>query len=86
VDYRKRQFSCEVMDNDVQDDMYKVVYDTIYYKDRIYLVSESTLKEKTMKSMHDTPLVGYPGYLKTYRKIKEIFSWKGLKDDVLRHV
>jgi len=39
-----------------------------------------------MRAMYDTPLIGHPRYFKTYRKIRERFSWKGLKDDVLRHV
>jgi hypothetical protein len=63
-----------------------VVDDIIYYKDRIYLVLESTLKENIMEAMHNTPLAGHPGYFKTYRKIRERFTWKGLKDDVLKHV
>jgi hypothetical protein len=62
------------------------VDDIIFYKDMIYLVPESTLKEKIMRATHDTPLAGHPGYFKTYRQIRERFSWKGLKDDVLRHV
>jgi hypothetical protein len=85
VEYSKNKCAYEMMDGSVQDDIYKVVDDIIYYKGRIYLVLESILKEKIMKAMHDTPLVGHPGYFKTYRKIRERFSWKGLKDDVLRH-
>jgi hypothetical protein len=30
--------------------------------------------------------LGHQGYFKTYRQIKERFSWKGLKDDVLKHI
>jgi hypothetical protein len=86
VEYSKNKFACELMDHSVQDDRYKVVDDIIYYKDHIYLVPESTLKEKIMRAMHDTPLAGHQGYFKTYRKIRERFTWKGLKDDVLRHV
>jgi hypothetical protein len=86
MDYSKSKFACEVMDNSVQDDRYKVVDDIIYYKDHIYLVLKSKLKEKIMKAMHDTPINGNPGYFKTYRKIRERFSWKGLKYDVLRNV
>ena len=70
----------------MQDESYKVVDDIIFYKYHIYSVPKSTLKEKIMKSMHDTPLAGHPGYFNTYRKIRYRFSWKGLKDDVLRHV
>jgi hypothetical protein len=68
VEYSKSKFAFEVMDNRVQDDRYKVVDDIIYYKDRIYLVPESKLKEKIMKAMHDIPLTGNPGYFKTYRR------------------
>jgi hypothetical protein len=44
------------------------------------------LKEKVMRAMHDVPMKGHPGYFKTYKKIRERFTWKGLKDDVLKHV
>jgi hypothetical protein len=37
-----------------------------------------------MQATHSSNLVGHPGYLKTYKKIREIFTWKGLKMDVLR--
>jgi hypothetical protein len=52
----------------------------------IYLVPESTLKDKILSAVHDAPLAGHPGYLKTYRKVRERFSWKGLKEDVLWYV
>jgi hypothetical protein len=32
------------------------------------------------------PRTGHQGFFKTYRQIRERFSWKGLKDDVLRHI
>ena len=63
-----------------------MIDDVIYYKDRIYLVLGSKLKERVMHASHKLPLVGHPSYMKTYRSICEIFSWKGLKEDVLRHV
>jgi hypothetical protein len=86
VEYSKNTFACELMEGIIQDDRYKVVDDIIYYKDRIYLVPESTLKDKILRAVHDTPLAGHPGYLKTYRQVRERFSWKGLKEDVLQYV
>jgi hypothetical protein len=62
------------------------VDDIIYYKGRIYIFLESTLKDKILSATHDTPLVGHQGYLRTYRQIRERFLWKGLKGDVLHHV
>jgi hypothetical protein len=60
--------------------------DVIFYKDRIYLVPESTLREKVLKAYHNSPIAGHQGFFKTYKQIRERFSWKGLKDDVLIHI
>jgi hypothetical protein len=86
VDYSKNKFSCEVMDGQVVDDRYRVLDEVIFYKDRIYLVPESTLKGKILKVCHDSPTAGHQWYLKMYRQIKERFSWKGLEDDVLKDI
>jgi hypothetical protein len=86
VEYSKNKFACDLKDHSVHDDRYKVVDDIIYYKYLIYLVLQSTLKEQIMRAMHDTPLAGHQGYFKTYMKIKERFTWKGLKDDSLWYV
>ncbi|XP_059075191.1 uncharacterized protein LOC131875172 [Cryptomeria japonica] len=86
VKYSKDSFACELLDGNIQDDKYKIVNDIIYYKDRIYLTPGSKLKEKILQSMHDISLAGHPGYFKTYRQVRERFTWKGLKNDVLRYV
>jgi hypothetical protein len=86
VEYSKNKFACEVMDGQVVDDRYRVLDDVIFYKDQIYLVPESTLKGKILKVCHDSPTTGHQGYFKRYRQIRERFSWKGFKDDVLKHI
>jgi hypothetical protein len=69
VEYSKNKFACEILDGQVFDDRYRVIDDIIYYKDRIYLVPESQLKDKILHAAHNSPLAGHPGYLKTYRQI-----------------
>jgi len=86
VDYSKNTFAGELIDGKIQYDRYTIVDDIIYYKGLIYLVPESTLKEKILRIVHNAPLVEHPGYLKTYRQVRERFSWKGLKGDVLKYV
>ena len=39
-----------------------------------------------MRALHDSPTAGHPGYFKTYRQVRERFTWKGLKADVLQYV
>ena len=60
VEYSKKKIACEFMDHNKQDARYKVVDDIIYYKEHIYVVMESTLKENIIEAMHNTPLVGHP--------------------------
>jgi hypothetical protein len=79
VEYSKNKFTCEVLDGQVRDDMYRVIDDVIFYKDRVYLVPNLGLKKKILTTVHDSLLAGHQRFFKTYRKIRERFSWKGLK-------
>ena len=82
VEYSKDRFACEVLDGQVTDDRYRVMDEVIYFRDRIFLTESSKLKENILHASHDLPLSGHQGFTKTYRAIRERFSWKGLKEDV----
>ena len=69
VEYSKNKFACELLDGQIQDDRYRIVDDIIFYKNRIYLVPESTLRKKIIQAAHDSPLSRHQGFLKTYRQI-----------------
>jgi hypothetical protein len=74
------------MDGKIQDERFWILDDLIYYKGRIYVVPESKFKERVLRAFHDSPLAGHQGFLKTYRKIRERFAWKGLKEYAMRYV
>jgi hypothetical protein len=86
VEYAKDQFACKLLDGQIQDDNFRVINDLIYYKGRIFLVPGSALKAKIMHACHNSPIVGHQGISKTYRQVRERFAWKGLKEDVMKHV
>jgi hypothetical protein len=67
VEYSKDKFTCEILDGQVHDDMYRVIDDVIYYKYRVYLVPGSGLRKKILTAVHDFPLAGHHGFFKTYR-------------------
>jgi hypothetical protein len=75
-----------VIDGWVQDDNFKVIESIIYYKGRIFLVLQSTFKAKIRQACHDSPVVGHQGIGKTYKHVRERFSWKGLKEAVMSHI
>jgi hypothetical protein len=86
VEYSKNKFACEVMDGQIQDDMHRVIDDVIFYKDIVYLAPDSGIKKKILTTVHDSQLAGHQGFFKTYRQINERFSWKGLKQDVMKQI
>jgi hypothetical protein len=86
VEYSKNLFACQLMDGHIQDDKFRVIDDIIYYKGRIFLVLELAFKEKVLQACHDSPVAGHQGIVKTYRQLRERFSWKGLKEDVVCHI
>ena len=69
VEYSENKFACELTDGQIQDDMYIIIDDIIYYKGKIYLVPESTLKRKIIQVAHYSSLSGHQRFLKTYRQI-----------------
>lgn len=48
VEYSKNQFTCEIMDDIIQYDRYSIFNDLIYYKDKIFLVPKSKMKENIL--------------------------------------
>ena len=68
------------------DTRYTLIDDLIIYKNMIYLVRGSKVKQLILRAFHNSPTVGHPGYFKTYKLVQEQFTWKGLKANVLQYV
>ena len=60
--------------------------DILWYKEHLYLCKNSTLKHKILKELHESPIGGHLGFLKTYHRVKQDFFWEGLKGDVQKFV
>lgn len=86
MEYAKDPWASCIMDGTVQDDRYSIGNDLIIYRGRIFLVTGSEMKGRILRAMHDSPMVEHPGYYRTYRQVREQFTWKGLKSDVLQYV
>jgi hypothetical protein len=53
---------------------------------RIWIGSNPSLQLKLMKACHDSALGGHSGAPVTYRRMKQLFAWKGMKAAVLKFV
>ena len=66
--------------------MYTLVNELIICKGRIFFVPSSTVRRMVLKYFHASPMARHPGFYKTYQKIREHFTWKGLKVEVFPYV
>jgi predicted metal-dependent hydrolase len=69
-----------------RNDNFRILDDVIYNKGRIFLVPESVFKGRVLQACYDLPLAGNQGFIKTYRHVRERFTWKGMKEDVMCHI
>ena len=86
VEYAKDPKTKEIMEGNITNHEIKIVEDLILYIGRILLAANSKVKGKIMKEYHDNPLSERTRFYKTYKKVRERYSWKGLKKDIIKHV
>jgi hypothetical protein len=58
----------------------------IRYKGRVWVGNDPSIHKNIMSALHDSPLGGHLGFPVTYRKIKQIFAWAGMKSAVKEFV
>lgn len=65
---------------------YTVNSGIIRYKGRVWVGNNIHLQQQIMLALHDSPVGGHSGFLVTYRRIKQIFSWPSMKTMVKQYV
>lgn len=58
----------------------------IRYKGRVWLGNNLPLQSKVISALHDSAIGGHSGFPVTYKRIKQLFYWKGMKSDILKFV
>ena len=54
----------------------------IRYKDKIWIDSNSALQTKLIAALHSSAVGGHSSQLATYHRVKRLFSWKRMRQDV----
>jgi RNase H-like domain found in reverse transcriptase/Reverse transcriptase (RNA-dependent DNA polymerase)/Integrase zinc binding domain/Retroviral aspartyl protease/Ty3 transposon capsid-like protein/Integrase core domain/Chromo (CHRromatin Organisation MOdifier) domain len=53
---------------------------------KIYVGKNEEWRTKVIQALHDSSLGGHSGILGTYQRVRKLFHWPKLKNDVLQHV
>jgi hypothetical protein len=61
---------------------FSVVNGLLRYKSRIWVGNDLALQQKLLTTFHSSPLGGHFGISVTYRRLKQMFAWRGMKSAV----
>jgi transposase InsO family protein len=65
---------------------FTLVAGIIKHKDRVWLGHDPELQSKVIAALHDSAIGGHSGFPVTYRRIKSVFSWPGMKSKIKEFV
>jgi hypothetical protein len=54
----------------------------IKHDGQVWIANYSALRTKVIAALHSSPIGGHSGITPTYYKVKHLFHWKGLRQDV----
>ncbi|KAH0746266.1 hypothetical protein KY285_007923 [Solanum tuberosum] len=61
---------------------FHLVDQKLYFKERLVVPDQSSIRQKLLSESHDTPTAGHGGYLKTLKRLSSNFFWPRMKHDV----
>ena len=60
--------------------------DCLYYRYRLCVPKDSSLRRRILFEGHDSLTAGHPGYVRTLNAVRKSYFWPGMKRDVLNYV
>lgn len=76
------QLLAELAINSIAKEHYTLSHGLIRYKGRIWIGNNTDLQNKLIAELHHNPIGGHSGFPVTYRRIKRLFAWLGMKKQV----
>lgn len=67
---------------------YSLTNGVLYYKKRIWVGSSPDLRLRLPAAFHSSAIGGHSGFPATYKRMKQLFAWKGMKsavEDFVKH-
>lgn len=65
---------------------YTFQHGVLGYKNIVLIGSSTQLKNKLMAALHNSKLGGHLGHRATYQRVKLLFHWPGMKQDIVSYI
>ncbi|VFQ87512.1 unnamed protein product [Cuscuta campestris] len=65
---------------------YSIADGLVFYRRRVCIGKDSTLRYSLLREYHDSPLAGHPGVQRTFAWLAMHFYWPGMRRDVQRYI
>jgi len=65
---------------------YSLVDGVIRHQGHIWIGDNSAIRTKVISALHASPIGGHSGIQATYYRVKQLFQWRGMKQDVEQFV
>ncbi|XP_019191750.1 PREDICTED: uncharacterized protein LOC109186281 [Ipomoea nil] len=65
---------------------FTVVDGLVRFKGRLYIGQQGDLRRRLLIQLHSSPTGGHSGQQVTYHRLKQLFYWKGMKNEVIAAV
>jgi hypothetical protein len=85
-DPKAKQLLTQLSISSPDDNGYALHDGVIKYHDRIWLGNHEEAKQAILLALHSSGIGGHSGITATYQKVKSLFSWPKLKQDVVSYI
>ena len=85
-DPKAQELRCQLTLQPGSKDKFQLVNGLIKYKGCIWVGNDSTLHIRICQAFHNTPLGGHSGFSVTYKRIRALFKWVGMKKAIQHFV
>ena len=86
TDARAQELLAQLAVHSPNEQGYSLQQILIRHKGRIWVGDNSAIQTKIIAAFHSSAVGGHSGQQATYHRIKKMFSWKGLKQDVVTFI
>ncbi len=76
----------KLQDKPNSEEHFSIANGLLFYKGKFFVGEVSSMKAKVLALIHDSPLGGHYGYLKTLQRTRQDWFWHGMQWDIKAYV